>query len=137
MRGEGTSLDRTESLCPRCLKRIPAEKVMRGDKIYLVKSCPEHGSFEAILWRGQPDYLSWIRPKVPSQPKICFTQVEKGCPFDCGLCPGHRQHSCTVLLEVTQRCNLTCPLCFADARRSFHRHSEFCGGLWLLIAKRR
>jgi uncharacterized radical SAM superfamily Fe-S cluster-containing enzyme len=31
------------------------------------------------------------------------------------LCPDHRQHSCSVLLEVTAHCDVGCPVCFADA----------------------
>jgi uncharacterized radical SAM superfamily Fe-S cluster-containing enzyme len=40
---------------------------------------------------------------------------KKGCPYDCGRCPDHGQHACTVLVEITERCNLRCPVCFADA----------------------
>jgi hypothetical protein len=58
---------------------------------------------------------TWKRPKTPSQPPVCFTEVDKGCPFDCGLCPEHGQHSCSALLEITQRCNMHCPVCFADS----------------------
>jgi uncharacterized radical SAM superfamily Fe-S cluster-containing enzyme len=58
---------------------------------------------------------SWVRPKIPTSPQNPFTQVQQGCPFDCGLCPDHRQQTCTALLEVTQRCNLQCPFCFANA----------------------
>ena len=112
------SLSQTERVCPICLTKIPAQKVMRGEDVFLVKECPEHGTTETILWKGCPDYQSWVRPKIPSQPKACFTEISKGCPYDCGLCPDHRQHSCTVLLEITQRCNLGCNFCFADAGAS-------------------
>ena len=29
---------------------------------------------------------------------------------------GHRQQICCALIEVTQRCNLRCPVCFAEAK---------------------
>nr|WP_236718933.1 radical SAM protein [Syntrophotalea acetylenica] len=58
---------------------------------------------------------TWRRPKTPSRPPVCFTESKHGCPFDCGLCPDHGQHSCSALLEITQRCNLHCPVCFADS----------------------
>ncbi len=105
----------TESLCPACLKRIEARRVAIGEDVYLDKSCPDHGSFMSIIWRGQPSYKSWSVSKPPSQPPVCATKVQHGCPFDCGLCPDHRQHTCCVLIEITQRCNLTCPVCFASA----------------------
>jgi uncharacterized radical SAM superfamily Fe-S cluster-containing enzyme len=105
----------TESVCPECLARIPAERVIRGSDVTLRKTCPQHGTFETIVWRGDPAYTGWVHPKIPAYPEAPFTAVDLGCPFDCGLCPDHRQQTCTALLEVTQRCNLWCPVCFADA----------------------
>jgi len=108
-------ISNTESLCPECLNRIPAQRVTKGENVYLVKSCPEHGEYRTLLWRGSPQWESWVRPTIPTPPKSCFTQVEKGCPFDCGLCADHYKTTCTALIEVTQRCNLNCRFCFANA----------------------
>lgn len=105
----------TESLCPECLQKIPAQRVVQGGKVYLVKRCPEHGDYQTLLWQGSPQWDSWVRPTIPTPPKECFTQVEKGCPFDCGLCADHYKTTCTALIEVTQRCNLNCRFCFANA----------------------
>jgi uncharacterized radical SAM superfamily Fe-S cluster-containing enzyme len=112
---EGQVLSETASVCPECLARIPARRVARGDEVYLEKACPEHGDFQTVIWRGPPAYSTWARPKTPSYPDHPFTSVERGCPFDCGLCPEHRQQTCSALLEVTQRCDLHCPVCFASA----------------------
>lgn len=112
---EKVILGATESVCPVCLKRIPASKVQVEDNVYLEKDCADHGRFRTIIWRGQPDYQSWGRSKVSVRPEVCLTDVRQGCPFDCGLCPEHRQSTCCVLLEVTSRCNLSCPVCFAEA----------------------
>ncbi|RYD01609.1 hypothetical protein N752_28960 [Desulforamulus aquiferis] len=112
------TISNTSSICPICMKRLPARRELKGRDVFLVKECSEHGSFETILWKGSPesiDYQGWARPKIPSRPKLSFTEVQRGCPFDCGLCSEHRQHSCTVLLEITKRCNLGCAFCFADA----------------------
>lgn len=117
----------TSSVCPICLKTIPATRVRRveprqvnsdsDDTVELVKRCPEHGDFSTVVWRGaRPDYAAWRREKTPSQPLASFTRREKGCPQDCGLCEHHAQHTCTALLEVTQRCELECPLCYASSR---------------------
>jgi len=111
-------LQKTESVCPVCLHRITAHRVIEGQDVYLEKTCIEHGNFRTILWRGSPDYTSWQRLKIPSFPKNPITEVVQGCPYDCGLCAEHRQHTCSVLLEVTQRCDLKCPLCFADSGES-------------------
>lgn len=109
-------LGETESVCPVCLARIKARRVAEGDRVVLRKTCPDHGAFSAVVWRGAPDYEAWGRTVAPSAPPAqCATESRLGCPFDCGLCPEHRQQSCCVLLEVTRRCNLACPVCFAEA----------------------
>ena len=108
-------LSRTESVCPVCLKRLPAERVLYGSDVYMEKTCPQHGEFRTVLWRGTPSFSSWTRPKIPITPENPFTEVKQGCPFDCGLCVDHRQQPCCVLLDVTQRCDLACSFCFASA----------------------
>ena len=107
--------EETGSLCPVCLKRIMATRVSEGDDVFMVKECPEHGFFRTILWRGKPSMATWQRPKDPVRAHICYGSVEKGCPFDCGLCEDHLQLPCSVLIEVTDQCNLNCPVCFADS----------------------
>ena len=107
--------DETESLCPVCLKRIKATRLLRGNEVFLIKKCGEHGSFKTVIWRGQPSMSEWQRPKDPVHPDLCYGAVEKGCPYDCGLCAAHEQLPCSVLLEVTDRCNLHCAVCFADS----------------------
>ncbi len=108
-------LSATESICPECIRKLEAQRVMRGDDVILRRECPDHGLFETAIWRGDPFFGFWQHPKTPAYPKAPFTSAEKGCPWDCGLCPEHRQHTCTALIEVTQRCNLRCAFCFANA----------------------
>ena len=110
---EGEIVARTESLCPVCLERLDAAMVSRSGAVCLEKSCREHGSWQIPVWRGEPAYEKWQRPKAPSRPELCYAPVKDGCPFDCGLCAEHRQYPCSVLLEVTQSCSLGCPVCFA------------------------
>jgi uncharacterized radical SAM superfamily Fe-S cluster-containing enzyme len=105
----------TESVCPVCLKRVSAEKVIHAGVVTMEKTCPDHGPFETILWRGEPAMETWLRAKEPVHPQVCYTDTDRGCPFDCGLCEAHEQLPCSVLLEVTERCNLQCPVCFADS----------------------
>ena len=108
-------LSATHSLCPVCLQRVPAVREQEGEDVFLVKECADHGRFRTVIWRGAPAFADWQRPKKPSSPRQAATRVERGCPFDCGLCPAHGQHTCTALIEITGRCNLGCPVCFADA----------------------
>ncbi len=112
------TIGKTTSVCPVCLRRIPAEKVVGADgNIYMEKECFEHGHFRTLLWEGDLEgYRAWAqgdsgRKVLPVRAK----EVEKGCPYDCGLCQNHERDGCCVLLELTNRCNLKCPVCFASA----------------------
>jgi uncharacterized radical SAM superfamily Fe-S cluster-containing enzyme len=125
-------LDDTESLCPVCLKRVKAKRLLQGHDVFLVKECKDHGPFRAVLWRGEPTMAEWQRPKNPVHPDLCYQTVEEGCPFDCGLCEAHEQHTCSVLLEVTDQCNLHCPVCFADSGRGEAEDPSLEKITWLL-----
>lgn len=114
----GVALGHTESVCPECLARLPARRFAEGDTVFLEKTCPEHGTFVVPVWRGLASYRHWGQARrAVATPPVTATAVSRGCPLDCGLCPDHRQQSCCVLLEVTSRCNLGCPVCFASAGR--------------------
>ena len=109
-------LDETESLCPECLRKIPARKVVREGNVYIEKTCPSHGDYEALLWRNAQLYSDWGRyAEETTGPEEPLTQVVKGCPYDCGLCPQHKADTCLAVMEVTNGCNLHCPVCFASA----------------------
>ena len=101
---------RTKSVCPVCLRTIDAEKAVAGDGfVHLIKTCPEHGFFDTLIWEGGADeYLAW-GGACPGG------EADDGCPNNCGLCAEHRSEGCCVLLELTRRCNLRCPVCFASA----------------------
>ncbi len=103
-----------ESVCPECLERIPGHLVKNGDEVQLHKNCYEHGPFSTTVWRGAPSFESWFRPKLPYYGGE-RQQAGRGCPYDCGLCEHHTQRTCSALVEITSRCNLQCPVCFADS----------------------
>ncbi len=80
------------------------------------KRCSEHGPFEGIVSSDAAMYLGAARFNRPGKIPLKFaTEVRDGCPYDCGLCPDHQQHTCVGIIEVTQNCNLRCPTCFTDA----------------------
>ena len=105
----GTTIRTTYSVCPVCKNRIEAHHVERDNAVYLEKTCPEHGFFSTIIWSGLRDMNAW-RGAV----KDVSIQAGDDCPNACGLCEFHQSGTCCVLLEVTKRCNLRCPYCFAD-----------------------
>lgn len=115
-------VEKTVSLCPQCLRRIPAERVAEKGNIYLKKSCPEHGDFKTLYWQDAKLYRDWGYGEEVPGPKIRFTRSEQSCPYDCGICLNHRAETCTVLMEVTRRCDLTCPVCFAGAHKNHDYH---------------
>ncbi len=108
-------IDVVESVCPVCLRRVAANLIGEGETVSMVKECEEHGPFSTVIWRGPPAFESWLRPKIGYQGGRRDTSTDKGCPYDCGLCPEHAQRTCTALVEVTGRCNLQCPVCFAGS----------------------
>lgn len=108
----------TESLCPVCLRRLPSTREAENGTVLLCRTCPEHGEFRVPVWRGEPSFESWRRPKTPSAPPTVREGDGRGCPFDCGLCAEHGQHTCTAVVEITDRCDLGCPVCYASSTRN-------------------
>src|ERR1700748_2256439 len=107
--------DSAVSLCTTCFRRIDAKIVFENDKVFMLKRCPEHG-FERVLMADDVDYYRRCREvfiKPPEMPDHYNTPIKYGCPYDCGLCPDHEQHSCLSLLEICDACNLTCPIFYA------------------------
>lgn len=128
-----TGADATAALCPECLARVPARHVQRDGAVWLRKSCPQHGDSE-VLVSTDPAFHRRQRAMAvrATRPLRTNTETVRGCPFDCGLCPDHAQHSCISLIEVTDHCNLSCPVCYAESSPQRQRHrslSEICGML--------
>ncbi len=107
----------TESVCPVCLKKISAGITVGEDRmIHMEKTCDEHGSFDTLVWEGDViSYLSWAENDMPGNAPNHAKKTVSGCPHDCGFCEKHQSEGCCVLLELTSRCNLHCPVCFASA----------------------
>ncbi len=107
--------DTTSSLCTTCLRTVEAKIVIEAERVLMDKWCPAHG-MERVLISDDVAYYRSAREvfvKPPEMPQQFNTTMQYGCPYDCGLCPDHMQHSCLTVVEVTERCNLTCPVCYA------------------------
>ncbi|UAY51805.1 radical SAM protein [Ferruginibacter albus] len=118
-----TYYDFTLSICSTCLRRVDAKIVFEEEKVYMLKNCPQHG-FEKVLIASDAAYYKSIRNyNKPSETPLQFnTKTHYGCPYDCGLCQDHEQHSCLTVIEITDRCNLTCPTCYAMSSPHYGRH---------------
>ncbi|CAL2103603.1 Radical SAM protein [Tenacibaculum sp. 190130A14a] len=118
-----TYYDYTLSLCPECLKRVDAKIVFENEHVYMLKRCPEHGNSKVLIADDIEYYKNIRNYNKPSETPYTFnTKTMYGCPYDCGLCPDHEQHSCLTIIEVTDRCNLSCPTCYAGSSPSYGRH---------------
>jgi 7,8-dihydro-6-hydroxymethylpterin dimethyltransferase len=105
------------SICSTCYRRVDGKIVFMDGKVFLLKRCPEHGS-EKVLVADDIDYYRRSREvfiKPPEMPAVYNTPVKWGCPYDCGLCSDHEQHSCLSLIEICDHCNLNCPVCYASS----------------------
>ena len=113
----------TNSICSTCWRKLEAKIIFQDDKVYMLKTCPEHGR-EKVLISTDIAYYKMTRDfnKPGDMPRKFGTRVERGCPYDCGLCSDHEQHSCVSIVELTDRCNLTCPTCYASSSPSHGRH---------------
>ncbi len=112
----------TQSICPECILEhdevnvIDATLYEEDGKVMYKKTCEKHGEFIDVYW-GDADMWRkaqklWYKTVGLDNPR---TKTEKGCPEDCGQCPEHKTHTALALIDVTNRCNLHCPICFATS----------------------
>jgi len=106
----------TKSICPECLKAIDATIFEEGGKVYIKKECRKHGFIQDVYWSDYEQYLRAEKFTYDGEglnnPR---TKTVNGCPYDCGICPQHKSHTALAIIDVTNRCNLKCPVCFANA----------------------
>ncbi|MCP3850471.1 MAG: radical SAM protein [Gammaproteobacteria bacterium] len=128
----------TNALCSKCLKKVEAKVIFENENVYLLKHCFEHGQ-EKVLISTDIEYYKKCRNLVrhSDMPLNFNTKIEKGCPFDCGLCPDHEQHSCLTLVEITDRCNMECPTCYSESSPTCgeHRSMDEIGKMLDLVVK--
>src|SRR6476659_3547895 len=117
----------TNSICSTCLRKVEAKILIQENNVFMQKHCPEH-KFERVLISTDAEYYKLQRRFLkPGQMPLQFnTPVHYGCPYDCGICTDHEQHGCLTLVEVTDGCNLKCPVCYAESspQRMNHRSLE-------------
>ena len=88
----------TRSICPKCRTVIDAKVLLRDNKVYMRKRCPDCGPFEALLYSDAQAYTSHGHYNKPGTIPLAFNgELRDGCPYDCGLCPDHQQHTASAL----------------------------------------
>lgn len=106
---------KTESICPECLKKAEAEVFQKEDKIVMQKKCREHGTFLIPHWQSAKifnyverfDYFRYYEKNVKAH-------RDEDCPFACGLCNNHMSKTVIAVIDLTKKCDLDCPICFAN-----------------------
>lgn len=131
---EDRLLKTTVSLCPVCLRHVPAAVFARTGRVLLAKECAGHGWSEAVLENDERFYF--LSTKDHSGRRFDEGRVFAIRDYDGGGCCGSggsgcaslsdetfapwtaqlANKSCTVLVELTNACNLACPVCYSDAR---------------------
>ncbi len=108
-------LSETRSICPEDLKVIDAQLWEIDGQVIMKKSCPEHGNYEDIIWSEYDQYLK--AGKYLDDGRCVGQPLESklGCPLDCGICFNHKSHTTLLIMDLTNRCNLKCPVCFSAA----------------------
>jgi uncharacterized radical SAM superfamily Fe-S cluster-containing enzyme len=126
----------TLALCPECKSKVTARIIEKNGKVYLEKFCRKHGLSCALICSDVQWYKDSISYIKPGKSPLKFNVNEyKGCPHSCGFCPEHQQHTCLPVIEITDRCELNCPICLKDFGNPFQiLLSEFENVLDTLLA---
>ncbi len=113
---------RTSSICPLCffddqkVTVVDALVYEANGKIMMTKQCSSHGAIEDVYWLDAGMFKRamayWYRSVGLANPR---SKTVEGCPLDCGLCPSHKSHTALGLIDITNRCNIRCPVCFANS----------------------
>jgi 7,8-dihydro-6-hydroxymethylpterin dimethyltransferase len=107
--------DFTRSFCSTCGELCDAKIVIKNGCAFLLKHCAAHGEQIEVFEEDASYLYERHRFDKPGNTIRPDTRVERGCPYDCGLCPDHEQHTCIGLIEITHQCDLGCPVCYANA----------------------
>ena len=112
-------LSLTMSVCPYCYRVLPATIIERGGRVYIRRVCPEHGLIEEVYYSDVEFYKRVMAFQDEGRgSRYTYTSIKTTCPFNCGLCDMHKQHSALINLVVTNRCDLSCWYCFFYAEVS-------------------
>lgn len=110
------TLGMTQSVCRTCRQIVPAKVRTDGTNVFLEKFCPRHGTSQSVVSKDLDNYLATQRYVKPAWvPREHAGDSDEPCPHGCGFCERHEQHLCLPVVEITSRCDLSCPVCIADA----------------------
>jgi uncharacterized radical SAM superfamily Fe-S cluster-containing enzyme len=110
----------TQSLCPQCLGLTDARIYEENNRVFMDKTCPDHGPFTELISSDAQFFLKMRRThyEVPVGVENPQCMNTSHCPDACGICDQHLSTPVMVNIDLTNRCNLRCPICFANAAAS-------------------
>ena len=111
-------IKKTRSLCPTCNTVLEAEIIEEGQQIWLERTCPEHGMSRTLYWSDAAMYHRYDQYNTPGNGIENPQNIAPPdrCPASCGLCSNHRSQTLLANIDLTNRCNLHCDFCFANAK---------------------
>lgn len=112
-------MSQTKSICPECFSVIDAQVEKQDGRVIITKTCKTHGTFSDVYYSDSKMYDRYAKFRsIGSGLSNPMTRTLRGCPYDCGICPNHKTSTILANIDLTNRCNFSCPLCFANARKS-------------------
>lgn len=99
----------TQGFCPECRRKVPARLVERDGDVRLVRECPVHGIADTMHWVDAGLYRDLVRV-VGDAPWCRSLECVDGAHCDRCL-----PKTYNLMMDVTSRCNLACPVCCTDA----------------------
>lgn len=106
-----------ETLCPDCGRNILGRVFDWQGDVLMEKTCPEHGYVKDRIFTGTELFLKMQQWSFREGAGLENPHVKGAahCPSACGICNMHQSHTLLGQVDLTNRCNLSCPICFANA----------------------
>ena len=126
----------TSSLCPECTQKIEAVLFEEDGKVIMEKTCPQHGEFRDVIYSDVKLYLKmeeWTFGDNRGRDRTRPIPDASICPDQCGLCSMHTSHTVLANVDLTNRCNLTCPVCFANANAAGYLYEPDMDGIRTML----
>lgn len=124
----------TKSLCPECLDVVDASIFEENGNVMLEKKCRKHGSFRDIYWSSATQFKRFEKYLHNGEGvQNPYSSTNGNCPMSCGLCPSHKTTTILANIDVTNRCNQSCPVCFANASSSGYLYEPSLEQIWKMM----
>lgn len=117
------------AFCPLCheerpdrplaeVRRLSGWLAIRDDRVWLERGCPDHGLVRT-LYDESPEILAyleqWTAPTKVHEPDLAGNFKPVPSAYEDGLPEMQTQHTCILLADILDHCNLRCPTCFAES----------------------